>query len=78
MKSTQRTGRFSINHFRNMRYVCEKCGEEKTFDGAAVKIRTHAKGRYAGDGNCFGDMHLQNRDEYWNGEREPDEVINFA
>lgn len=67
---------FSVKHYTDMEYECARCGAVETHDGVAVKIRTHIA--TTDDTWCGGQMFLQNRDAYWDGEIEPAEIIRYV
>ena len=69
-------GRWEVAHYHDMEYVCEDCGKTETFDGRPVKKRSPFGDDE--DGCAIHMMNLQNREAYWNGEIEPDEVVSLV
>lgn len=64
-----------LRKYSGMEYVCEHCGRVEEFDGLAIKIRSPIRK----DADCtICRMHLVRREEYWNGEIEPDEVVSYV
>lgn len=62
---------FVNEQYHGMQYVCEDCGRVEEFDGLPVKIRSPIRD----EAECtICRMWLVRREEYWNGDIEPDEV----
>lgn len=69
----EKLGRWESPRYQGMEYVCKDCGKVETFDGSAIKTRSPFADE---DEDCtIHTMQLQNREAYWGGEIEPDEVF---